>query len=233
MRRTSLGLAVLVGVGAALVVTRESLADAWANLRRYSAPGAGLYDGLAGPLLGSFYELVAADVVAALADDDPSGTVLEVGPGPGHLAVTIAQRAPGVRVVGVDLDPAMVERARERAARAGVDGRVSFEQGDVAELPLADGSVDLVVSTFSLHHWADRVGGLEELRRVLRPGGMALVFDLHRAWVRLETGGLHAEAAARASGFRDVRTTGIGWPFGLPLVVRVELEKAADSPGPG
>ncbi len=54
-RRVRLAIAAAFGTGAALVVTREAVRDAWSNLRRYSAPGAGLYDRLAGPLFGPFY----------------------------------------------------------------------------------------------------------------------------------------------------------------------------------
>lgn len=222
-RRARLAIAALVGTGAALLVPREALRDAWSNLRRYSSPGAGVYDRLAGPLIGPFYERVARDVVASCS----SGTVLEVGPGPGHLAARIAALAPAVRVVGVDVDAGMVARARARATREGVADRVVVAEGDVAALPLADACVDLVVSTFSLHHWADRVGGLDEIRRVLRPGGRALVYDLHPWWTRLETGGPDPAAAARASTFGEPGIETIRWPLGLPAVVRIELVRPA------
>jgi ubiquinone/menaquinone biosynthesis C-methylase UbiE len=221
MRRRAALLALGVGAGAALVVSRESIRDVWSNIRRYSAPGAGCYECLAGVLLGSFYDRVARDVV----DVCRSGTILEVGPGPGHLAEAIARRAADVRIVGVDLDPDMVARAADRVRRAALDDRVSFIVGDVVALPATDGSVDLVVSTFSFHHWAERAAGLTEIGRVLRPGGRALLFDLHPAWVRFETGGEDAESVARASWPGNAGTSRLGWPIGLPMVVRVELEK--------
>ena len=76
-------------------------------------------------------------------------------------------------VTGLDLDPAMIQRARENAARRGDgDGRTpSFLVGDVASLALPDESFDLVVSTLSMHHWADSRAGLAEIRRVLGQDG--------------------------------------------------------------
>ncbi|HEY4751654.1 MAG TPA: class I SAM-dependent methyltransferase, partial [Candidatus Limnocylindrales bacterium] len=126
----------------------------------------GLYETMTGWLLGSFYSGVADDVAAAV----PVGArVLDVGCGPGHLVRRLADR--GLDVTGIDLDLAMIERARRR-----LGGRARLEAADVASLPFGDGSFDLVVSTLSMHHWADRQSGLAEIARVLKPGASALVF---------------------------------------------------------
>ena len=61
-----------------------------------------------------------------------------------------------------------------------MDQRVAFRKGDAARIPFPDGSLDLVVSTLSLHHWAAPVPVLDEVTRVLRPGGAFLIFDLRR-----------------------------------------------------
>ncbi len=227
MRRRSVLVALGLGVAAALAVPRESIRDAWSNLRRYSAPGSRTYALLAGALLGSFYDRAARDVVTIGA----SGTILEVGPGPGHLAERIARAAPDARVVGVDLDPAMVELARRRADAGGFSDRVSFLVGDVAALPLPDASVDLAVSTYSFHHWEERAAGLREIRRVLRPGGRAILFDLHPAWVRFETGGHDLVASAMDGPFDDATVEVVRWPFRLPLVVRADLTTPARAQG--
>jgi len=73
----------------------------------------------------------------------------------------------------------MIERARDNAERAwrGAEGSPEFVVGDVASLPFVDGSFDLVVSTLSMHHWADPTRGLAEIGRVLQEGGRALVWD--------------------------------------------------------
>jgi ubiquinone/menaquinone biosynthesis C-methylase UbiE len=78
-------------------------------------------------------------------------------------------------VTGLDLDPAMIERARANAERSqdGDERRLEFIVGDVASLSFPDGSFDLVVSTLSMHHLADPKAGLAEVGRVLRPGAEA------------------------------------------------------------
>jgi ubiquinone/menaquinone biosynthesis C-methylase UbiE len=82
-------------------------------------------------------------------------------------------------VTGLDLDPAMIDRARANADRPGNSDqhRPSFVVGDVATLPFPDGSFDLVVSTLSMYHWADPTAGLAEIGRVLRPSSRALIWD--------------------------------------------------------
>jgi len=109
-----------------------------------------------------------------------TGEAVDLGCGPGHLAVKLAQLASGLRVTGLDLSDGMLARAEGRARQAGLGDRVLFCQGDAAQIPFPDGSLDLVVSTLSLHHWRDPVAVLDEIARVLRPGGAYLVFDLRR-----------------------------------------------------
>src|SRR6266511_3880645 len=107
------------------------------------------YDRWASRFFGGLYERVAADVAAAGLPD--GARVLDVGTGPGRVPLAIARALPGLRVDGLD-------------------DAVRFTVGDVADLPYADATFDLVVSTMSQHHWADAAAGLRELRRVLRPG---------------------------------------------------------------
>jgi len=109
-----------------------------------------------------------------------TGEAVDLGCGPGHLAIKLAQLASGLRVTGVDLSDEMLAQAEGHARQAGLGDRVSFCRGDAAQIPFPDGSLDLVVSTLSLHHWSDPVAVLDEIARVLRPGGAFLVFDLRR-----------------------------------------------------
>ena len=137
---------------------------------------------------------VAADVAALQL---PAGAhVLDVGTGPGRLPVEIARRSPQVRVTGLDVSPRMIEAAKV-AIEPGQ--QVIAEVGDVAKLPYRDGSVDLVVSTLSQHHWPDRAAALAELARVLAPGGRIWIYDLRRA---LRTAQVAAAVAVPGS---DVR----------------------------
>ena len=128
------------------------------------------------------------------------GQAVDLGCGPGHLVIELARQAPGLQVTGIDLSDEMLERAEELAARSGVAGRqtipqglhaprggtepaagrVSFQKGDVLQILFPDNSLDLVVSTLSLHHWSRPAAVLDEIARVLRPGGSFLIFDLRR-----------------------------------------------------
>jgi SAM-dependent methyltransferase len=192
------------------------------NFRRYSAPNATLYDAVTAPLFSGFFGRLATEV-AALA---PQARVLEVGSGPGRLAARLAELAPGVQVTGVDISPEMVERASSLAANSGVADRVEYRVGDVASLPFADASFDAVVSTFSLHHWQSPAKGLEEIYRVLRPGGVARIYDVVDWIRRFEQGGPNIVELAKESSFgergafRYSITTTLG---PIPLVYRAEL----------
>src|SRR5215218_9519843 len=144
-------LILIVVLGATVLYRsqlRAYLKQASANVRAFDLPSAAMYDALVAAVLQGFYARVAGEIAAA-----PPRKVLEVGSGPGQLAVRLAREAPGVTLTGVDISDAMVERAARHAAAAGLSERVRFEVGDVAALPLSDEEFDGVMSTLSLHHW--------------------------------------------------------------------------------
>jgi ubiquinone/menaquinone biosynthesis C-methylase UbiE len=195
---------------------------------------AAAYDTLSRLLLGSLVGRIAADVAAAA----PAGArVLEVGCGPGRLSIRLA-RQHGLDVTGVDLDPAMIARARANADRAGNGDqrRPSFLVGDVAALAFPDGSFDMVVSTLSLHHWADPAAGLAEIGRVLRPGARALVWDFRPGVRPHPFRPRHAHLPdpvdhAYGSAVRVVSAAPWRWPWRLTPIQRIELVRADGSPG--
>jgi len=114
------------------------------------------------------------DAVIELVPTDPEARWIEVACGPGLISRAMAPRVGSVE--GVDLTPAMVEKARAEAAAAGV-GNVGFAVGDATALDLPDDSFDGAVTRFSLHHIPAPVRVLEEMRRVVRPGGLVVVAD--------------------------------------------------------
>jgi SAM-dependent methyltransferase len=186
---------------------------------------AALYDAVSHRLLlGSLFERIAANVAAVAPD---GARVLEVGCGPGRLSILLARRH-GLEVTGLDLDPAMVERARTNAARSAQQHRrePSFLVGDVASLAFPDRSFDLVVSTLSMHHWADPTAGLAEIGRVLRPGGLALVWDFRAGRVPLHGHVPDPGEHARGSPLRVVTATPWRWPWRFRLTQRIELVRA-------
>jgi SAM-dependent methyltransferase len=147
----------------------------------------------------------------------PGETVLDLGSGPGLDALLAAsQVGPGGRVIGVDMTPEMLARARATASRAGV-AQVDFREGRLEALPVEDASVDAVTSNCVINLVPDKAAVFREVARVLRPGGRAVVSDivLERplpeavakdilAWV-----GCVAGAAERADYFRMVEAAGL------------------------
>lgn len=194
-----------------------------------SAPSARWYDAAAGALLGGLYRRMADDLAATVAGLH-APVVLEIGPGPGHLAVELARRVADLRLTGLDIDPSMVEHAVVRAERAGVQDRVTFRVGDVAVLPFADASFDLVTSSFSVHHWPDAAAGFAEIRRVLRPGGRAVVYDLPDRWGHVERRALRLADVAAAGGFAGATTTPFRWPGPVAFTNRLEVVREAEQP---
>jgi ubiquinone/menaquinone biosynthesis C-methylase UbiE len=105
------------------------------------------------------------------------GDMLEVAPGPGFVAIEMA-RGGAYRVTGLDVSRTMVELARRNAAEAGV--AVDFRQGNASAMPFADDSFDLLACSAAFKNFSEPHKALEEMYRVLRPGGTALVLDLRR-----------------------------------------------------
>lgn len=97
--------------------------------------------------------------------------VLEVGFGPGVTIAHLTTLAPAGHVVGIDVSPEMVEQARARNIPAIKRGRVELRLASVERLPLGDNSFDKALAVNSMQAWPDAVGGLQEIRRVLKPGG--------------------------------------------------------------
>jgi ubiquinone/menaquinone biosynthesis C-methylase UbiE len=106
----------------------------------------------------------------------PGSDVLEVAPGPGFLAIELARR--GYRVTALDISASFVKIARENAAKAGVG--VDVWHGNASQLPFGDGTFDFVICTAAFKNFADPVGALNEMHRVLRSGGEAAVLDLRK-----------------------------------------------------
>jgi SAM-dependent methyltransferase len=202
--------------------------------RGHAAPGGilighvGAYDVHTRWLLASLFDSIAADVASTAT---PGAAVLEVGCGPGHLSIRLA-REHRLAVTGLDLDPAMIERARANAERArpGAEASPAFVLGDVASLPFADSSIDLVVSTLSMHHWTEPTKGLAEIGRVLRPGGRALIWDFRASGLPFHRRMPDALADVSGSGLRLVSATPWRWPWRFSPLRRIELARAFEAP---
>jgi demethylmenaquinone methyltransferase/2-methoxy-6-polyprenyl-1,4-benzoquinol methylase/phosphoethanolamine N-methyltransferase len=145
--------------------------------------------------------------------------VLDVGCGTGTLAIAgRRETGPTGEVRGIDPSAEMIEVARKKAAKAGVDAR--FQVAAIEELPFSDGHFDLVLSSLMLHHLPADVkrAGFAEVHRVLKPGGRFLAVDLAESGGFFEhviqllglhhTEGRFGEAPAmlREAGFEDAES---------------------------
>ncbi len=133
----------------------------------------------------------ALAMIVAAGRPGPDDTVLDLACGGGLIVCAFA---PHVRhATGIDLTPAMLDRARALSAEKGLSN-VAWRQGDVRALPWPDASFSIVVTRFSFHHFHDPLGALREMMRVCRLGGRIVVVDMYaseerakaEAWNRLE-----------------------------------------------
>jgi ubiquinone/menaquinone biosynthesis C-methylase UbiE len=103
--------------------------------------------------------------------------VLEIAPGPGYLAIEIV-RLTGCRLIGLDISETFVRMAAENARKAGLG--IAFERGDAADLPFPADRFDFIVCRAAFKNFARPLQALDEMHRVLKSGGVALVIDLRK-----------------------------------------------------
>lgn len=119
-----------------------------------------------------------ADVMSSF--PDRLGNVVDLGCGPGDIAIRLSRASTTTRIIGVDGSPAMLAIARAALRSAGLEQRVSFQEGRLPGVALATGSFDLVLSKDMLHHLPDPQVLWNEVMRLGRPGAAVCVVDLCR-----------------------------------------------------
>lgn len=157
----------------------------------------------------------------ALASLKEGDTVLDLGSGAGFDCFLAAQKVgPKGRVIGVDMTPEMIEKARENAKK-GNYGNVDFRLGEIEKLPVADSSIDAVISNCVINLSPDKPKVFAEAFRVLKPGGRLMISDIVllkelpdfiknsiEAYIGCLSGAIIRDdyiGAIRAAGFQDIR----------------------------
>jgi arsenite methyltransferase len=184
--------------------------------------GRGLYDEASrvGAPEAAVNASLGCGVPTAVADLDEGETVLDLGSGAGADVLISARRVgPTGRAIGLDMTDEMLELARANAREAGL-ANVEFRKGYIEEMPLADESVDVVISNCVINLSADKPKVIAEAARVLRPGGRFAVSDViadpemdeatrtdMAAWTGCVAGaltGAEFRAALQAAGFEQI-----------------------------
>lgn len=206
-----------IGIGAQAATLAVWAGVSWARGKRLRAALAAVSSaGIAGNTLLYMYATRSGKFVVwdrvlrdlRLAGDE---TVLDLGCGRGAVLLAAAKRLPRGRAIGVDLWQADQTDNSQQATLAnavaeGVADRIEVHTADMTALPLADDSVDVIVSNLAIHNIGGHAGrrqALDEAVRVLRPGGRLAIADL---WETRQ----HAERL-RELGWRNVRRQNLGW----------------------
>jgi demethylmenaquinone methyltransferase/2-methoxy-6-polyprenyl-1,4-benzoquinol methylase len=106
--------------------------------------------------------------------------VLDVATGTGDLALMAARRIPGLKIEAVDISNGMLDIGRLKAKKQGMEARIRFSTGDSEALPFEDNRFDAVMVAFGVRNFENLQLGLEEMHRVLRPGGMLIVLEFSK-----------------------------------------------------
>lgn len=131
------------------------------------------FDKIAQEIFFPIYPVIADDILKVTGIR--SGRLLDIGSGGGHLGLSVLKAAPGLTGVLLDCDREAVGIADRRACEWGLRHRAIVVRGRAEDIPLADASVDLIVSRGSIHFWDDVEKAFSEIFRVLAPGGMTYI----------------------------------------------------------
>lgn len=123
------------------------------------------------------YALFVADLQQTL---PPGGCLLDIGTGPGHLPQMLAVLRPDLKITAIDLSYRMAALGQRRLRQVNLTDRVTMITANALALPFPAHTFDLAVATMSYHHWREPARGVQEILRVLKPGGRGWLYELDR-----------------------------------------------------
>lgn len=135
------------------------------------------YDSLNHRLSWNIDKMWRNRAIRKIAEASPR-TILDVATGTGDFAIKAAQSLDVDKVVGVDISEKMMEIGQQKVDRAGLHGVITFRKEDCLGMSFADNSFDAVIAAFGIRNFADLDGGLKEMCRVLRKGGVLTILEL-------------------------------------------------------
>jgi ubiquinone/menaquinone biosynthesis C-methylase UbiE len=159
------------------MVTRFVYLESSMHPENHNANVAKQFDPRANAYLTSATHAQGKDLVrlAQLVGERTRGAVLDVGSGGGHASFCVAPLAD--RVVACDLSETMLATVAQEALRRGLNNLETY-RGAAEDLPFPEASFETVVTRYSAHHWRNLPGGLAQMRRVVKPDGMAVFMDV-------------------------------------------------------
>jgi len=145
----------------------------WFKYERIPGLLATSYEKASQMVIEGYYSQVAGEIVSHI----QQGSMLDLGTGPGFLPIQILNRAPHLKITGVDLSRKLIDMAKINAQKAGLSSQLSFEVGNSARLRFDSDSFDMVISTGMLHSLKNPVNVLVEIYRLLKDDADAWIYD--------------------------------------------------------
>jgi len=134
-------------------------------------PVSSFFYGIVSPLLRKYYKTIFEYL-----DGKNFDSLLDIGCGSGTVVIKLAENHPNAQFHCIDPSPDMIKLARKRIARKGLDSRIIAKIGSSRRIPF-DQKFDVIISSFSYHHWKDRNHSLKVLAGLLRKGGFLTIFE--------------------------------------------------------
>jgi len=145
----------------------------WFKYERIPGLLATSYEKASRMVIEGYYSQVAGEIVSHI----QQGSMLDLGTGPGYLPIQILNRAPHLKIIGVDLSRKLIDMAKINAQKAGLSSQLSFEVGNSAKLRFDNETFDMVISTGMLHSLKNPVNVLVEIYRLLKDDADAWIYD--------------------------------------------------------